>query len=219
MRGDDQADERRVDDDVGNTPACAGTTRCSTRRSRTSWEHPRVRGDDALVHDGNYLVSGTLPRARGRPPQHVVDDPRRGNTPTCAGTTGSAPSCPGSGGEHPRVRGDDGGKPGHQAICIGTPPRARGRPSCRSFSDSRFAEHPRVRGDDSPTDVNVQGMPGTPPRARGRLECAGPSRAHARNTPACAGTTNREPRSNPLRPEHPRVRGDDSACISSARPV
>ena len=73
--------------DLGNTPACAGTTRWArTWRARTT-EHPRVRGDDPRRHTRVSRGQGTPPRARGR--RRRADPVRRssGNTPACAGTT------------------------------------------------------------------------------------------------------------------------------------
>ena len=84
----------------GNTPACAGKTSIVTKNEATSWEHPRVRGEDMpKLHPG--------PATRGRPRVAASDDQERGNTPACAGKTHG-----GQGGvritrEHPRVRGED----------------------------------------------------------------------------------------------------------------
>lgn len=52
-------------------------------------------------------------------------------------------------------------------------------------------------------------LTGTPPRVRGRRYPAGRPGLCDRNTPACAGTTQRSWRTSPRGREHPRVRGDD----------
>jgi len=54
---------------LGITPACAGTA-CSRGIPETpSRDHPRVRGDGVDGHDCNPFLSGSPPRARGRPSQ------------------------------------------------------------------------------------------------------------------------------------------------------
>ncbi len=88
-----------------------------------------------------------------------------------------------------------------------TPARAgttrRRRPGRR-----RGADHPRSRGDHAPvwawpvTDI------GPPPLARGPHEGAEGQDGGDRTTPARAGTTARTWTATPIRPDHPRSRGD-----------
>ena len=191
------------------TPACAGTTGRSTCRPAGCWAHPRVRGDDPDVIRVEDVISGSPPRARGRP--------RRGReleldvrlTPACAGTTQSTPPRRASSQAHPRVRGDDSGRICSSAVARGSPPRARGRPpdpptslrpggltpACagttrpaRALPCGRWA-HPRVRGDDGRKLARHEGSSWL--------------------TPACAGTTLRAATESTAVSAHPRVRGDD----------
>src|SRR5690606_7020355 len=110
-----------------NTPACAGTTRCTSAVPSISTEHPRVRGDDTATSWYAALRTGTPPRARGRPEDWAEVAAACRNTPACAGTTAHCPSTWTPTGEHPRVRGDDDACDRHPAVDEGTPPRARGR--------------------------------------------------------------------------------------------
>ncbi len=74
-------------DNVRNTPACAGKTTTSKGCDGLTREHPRVRGEDRLVIEWPGDGAGTPPRARGR--QRIGQDclPMAGNTPACAGKT------------------------------------------------------------------------------------------------------------------------------------
>ena len=214
-----------------NTPACAGTTVSVNEVSPAPPEHPRVRGDDVLRGNPNPGNQGTPPRARGRPQRCRQPGDACGNTPACGGTTGDRSDLAWLIPEHPRVRGDDSGSTVRRPVSRGTPPRARGRrlprgagpsggrntPACAGTTPGGTrppavgTEHPRVRGDDDQAGVVHPVTAGTPPRARGRHVQRGLDRHQRRNTPACAGTTLPGSALSPLRPEHPRVRGDDPA--------
>ena len=127
------------------------------------------------------------------------------------------------------MRGDDLDRQAAPTGRRGTPPRARGRPledgdaflgegntpACAGTTRTSArtptpaTEHPRVRGDDVPGHRAHVAEGGTPPRARGRPHQPEQSFTEQRNTPACAGTTQRRPARPPGTGEHPRVRGDD----------
>ena len=72
---------------VGNTPACAGNTRCAHRRGPCGTEHPHMRGEHLGQESASGQKQGTPPHARGT---LCVAAPVRGyagNTPACAGNT------------------------------------------------------------------------------------------------------------------------------------
>ena len=71
----------------GITPACAGKTVGSLTRSRLTTDHPRMRGEDALIGVLLFDGLGSPPHARGRRNclRVVVGAP--GITPACAGKT------------------------------------------------------------------------------------------------------------------------------------
>ena len=173
---------------AGNTPACAGKTKCSTLETSHEREHPRVRGEDVPLNAADGLTLGTPPRARGRLSLFVFPDGEFGNTPACAGKTRRHLYAASTNWEHPRVRGEDACGLRLWAAGTGTPPRARGRLLADAKKDHRpgntpacagktrwcgvagipEGEHPRVRGEDlSHEHLLVSGV-GTPPRARGR---------------------------------------------------
>ncbi len=171
------------------SPACAGTT-CAVRRAHSSVrDQPRVRGDDEDVGPVLRRVTGSAPRARGRPAD-------RAGLLSCRR-------------DQPRVRGDDIAASAWRGTTPGSAPRARGRrkpsldrrlangisPACAGTTDPgenhghTRADQPRVRGDDS----------------------LGTCRAslNRRISPACAGTTLGGDGHRAFLSDQPRVRGDD----------
>ena len=87
------------------------------------------------------------------------------------------------------MRGEDGIPEFHEAIELGSPPHARGRPylvearfgwvritpACAgktgfpACGHSRHGDHPRMRGEDPRSRKNLPTFTGSPPHARGRL--------------------------------------------------
>ena len=199
---------RRPHDDLGLTPACAGTSSGLLPPVGEYRAHPRVRGDIPSTRLLPDVYEGSPPRARGHPSPATVVAGVGGLTPACAGTsTGRAPSTSRLG-AHPRVRGDIAGRQGSWGSGRGSPPRARGRrapgcgvgqvegltPACAGTfhragsTDPSIGAHPRVRGDVASRFSPQVPQEGSPPRARGRRRC---TRWRGRSTRA-----------------HPRVRGD-----------
>ena len=192
-----------------NTPACAGKTRTSARRSPVRQEHPRVCGEDHLLQTHSSYVLGTPPRVRGRPPLRVKSGSIFGNTPACAGKTLIKLIKINFTREHPRVCGEDPSMRLQKSYTAGTPPRVRGRlsfsrflcayprntPACAGKTtysctpNSCLREHPRVCGEDRAFTTQSEFWPGTPPRVRGRLTFIADAATLYRNTPACAGKT------------------------------
>ena len=189
---------RRPHDDLGLTPACAGTSSGLLPPVGEYRAHPRVRGDIPSTRLLPDVYEGSPPRARGHPSPATVVAGVGGLTPACAGTsTGRAPSTSRLG-AHPRVRGDIAGRQGSWGSGRGSPPRARGHLGARrraGMSRTRLwgwsgrGAHPRVRGDVPPGRLHRPIHWGSPPRARGRrvaLLATSPARGL---TPACAGTS------------------------------
>ena len=153
--------------ELGNIPACAGTTDAEDPGQDGCGEHPRMRGDHFMLYLPLDDLMGTSPHARG--PLH---GPRRsrhllGNIPACAGTTNNFDYRRWTAGEHPRMRGDHFYNKGTFLFDKGTSPHARGPlydeadhfiavgniPACAGTTrgcENRlllFREHPRMRGD------------------------------------------------------------------------
>jgi len=176
-------------DEVGNTPARAGTTTSPGSRPCPWREHPRAGGDDWCRAWPYSFSPGTPPRGRGRlTPQTTLCLLLR-NTPARAGTT------------HCGVR--------QSSPQTGTPPRGRGRlgpggdvrppdrntPARAGTTTSTVrrcggpVEHPRAGGDDQLHGGGPLAGAGTPPRGRGRPALDEADAVDRRNTPARAGTT------------------------------
>ena len=150
-----------------NIPACAGKTAGIDQADANRQEHPRVRGENREVFEGEDFYSGTSPRTRGK---QVVDAEKRldlGNIPAHAGKTQRCAHGHWPKPEHPRARGENGAKTGTVISAGGTSPRTRGKPpgfgagyfSARNIPahagktrerkkvPPRYGEHPRARGE------------------------------------------------------------------------
>ena len=136
--------------------------------------------------------------------------------------------------DHPRVRGEEGTHTAGSNTSKGSPPRARGAghhhrhadrrhritPACagsRSPSPARrpaAPDHPRVRGEqDGWSGLSLVGR-GSPLRARGADRKGPPGDRRVRITPACAGSRRCRGLLARLRPDHPRVRGEQTVYAS-----
>ncbi len=131
----------------GLTPACAGTSTCTSTMGGRPGAHPRVRGDVVGQLEDAPVAAGSPPRARGRRGTWVASVTGVGLTPACAGTSPATIARESLAGAHPRVRGDVVRSPVRQVPVQGSPPRARGRRRpVHDMGAVRWA-HPRVRGD------------------------------------------------------------------------
>ena len=64
-RGKGQA-SKQAGDNRGITPACAGKSKTSTVTILTLWDHPRMRGEKALIRGVDAVREGSPPHARGK---------------------------------------------------------------------------------------------------------------------------------------------------------
>src|SRR5690606_40433423 len=103
------------------------TTQPIGGRSRPRPAHPHARGDDSPAAPAAANLSGTPPRAWGRPMAAREDRRNARYTPTRVGTTGCEKQYAEHGTVHPHARGDDGFQSGFWRTIDGTPPRAWGR--------------------------------------------------------------------------------------------
>ena len=74
-----------------NIPACAGKTLVGKMGSVFDEEHPRVRGENSSRVSSWVKISGTSPRARGKPYDYKDAGQTIRNIPACAGKTPVAP--------------------------------------------------------------------------------------------------------------------------------
>ena len=173
----------------GITPACAGKTPSTGGATRTTTDHPRMRGEDQEFAHPGRLAFGSPPHARGRLLQPVELSASARITPACAGKT------------NVQRRGPE--------LRSGSPPQALGRalPRLRGVASARITpacagkthvlrprrgclwDHPRMRGEDLAKELGIARGTGSPPHARGRLFHVVALDCVNGNTPACAGKT------------------------------
>ena len=115
----------------GIIPACAGSTRTRTRRSRSSRDHPRMRGEHPPLYGEHSMRPGSSPHARGALANNSANNSRKRIIPACAGSTLVVKIGGRYRWDHPRMRGEHNG-----ALYVGRPvtgssPHARGAPKHR----------------------------------------------------------------------------------------
>ena len=216
------------DGDKGNTPTCVGKTINFPPLSKP-WKHPHVRGEDLCTGGWLCLELETPPRAWGRHQREIVEELRRGNTPTCVGKTLQSLRSTDTSQKHPHVRGEDSAKHRTRLPSRETPPRAWGRrkdgleaiqkigntPTCVGKTlilmqqRPQLRKHPHVRGEDSKRRQVLMTKTETPPRAWGRHTIRNTHLARLRNTPTCVGKTRTAKNRKGQAWKHPHVRGED----------
>ena len=88
------------------TPACAGNSMRAWRMQANGWDHPRLRGEQALFVYASFGFQGSPPLARGTAASATAGLWRGRITPACAGNS-FCPSPPPCGRwDHPRLRGE-----------------------------------------------------------------------------------------------------------------
>ena len=187
-----------------------------------------MRGDGLTSKYSFASLTGSPPRAWGRP----LAEQDRGAvlrfTPTCVGTARFPKIAPASNPVHPHVRGDGVVALHHRSSPVGSPPRAWGRlvvcqrfksvrrftPTCVGTADRPVFQsascpvHPHVRGDGVNFRFFAFSHAGSPPRAWGRLVVCQRFKSVRRFTPTCVGTADIRIGVTSLDSVHPHVRGD-----------
>ena len=207
-------------------PAAAGSTASSSRKSGSSTDHPRGRGE----HVGYLRLEGGArdhPSGRAGSTQRqqwmvpvATDHPRAG-----AGST--RPRLPGRWRrtDHPRGRGEHGSVFKVLSAEAGSSPRTRGPPQLlRRLGEVRriipadagsagqsltqHGESPRGRGEHTRSAPNGTRQAGSSPRARGAQGRPGRRGDRVGIIPAGAGSTTRHRTRRPTSTDHPRGRGE-----------
>ena len=117
---------KRSDQRTGITPACAGNTWISCKRSWKSRDHPRLRGEYRMTGSQPYPLPGSPPLARGILLYSLQFPADLGITPACAGNTIHSEHPVRPSWDHPRLRGEYSSSDRIRAIISGSPPLARG---------------------------------------------------------------------------------------------
>ncbi len=177
----------------------------------------------------------TPPRAWGRHRRYLCCEKVFRNTPTGVGkTTKSRPD-----GrllqKHPHGRGEDPRTTRAGRVTIETPPRAWGRPSSATSTETRFRntptgvgktslaikktlawwKHPHGRGEDHGYRRRRAVGSETPPRAWGRRSISAIIKPQSRNTPTGVGKTTTCSNTGAQCWKHPHGRGEDGSLMES----
>ena len=110
----------------GIIPARAGSTPSRWRRAAPPWDHPRSRGEHALLPLLGSSTPGSSPLARGAPLADSGEQLGLGIIPARAGSTLHRRDDVHRGGDHPRSRGEHISGSNDQSSDTGSSPLARG---------------------------------------------------------------------------------------------
>ena len=170
------------------TPAHAGKTQRMQRGSQSMEDHPRACGENKLMLYGGFMMTGSPPRMRGKPPLRCASPRRERITPAHAGKTSTACTSRQKQRDHPRACGENSlGRQGRVGGG-GSPPRMRGKPGIDLFGVEDFGitpahagktdagarrdgfreDHPRACGENPLAVTTLSLRPGSPPRMRGK---------------------------------------------------
>ena len=167
-----------------------------------------MRGEHTGTRGAIASSLGSSPRARGAPPEELLNRPVLGDHPRVRGEhIQGLINGLWSKGSSPRARG---------AHCPSLPGRPRSGiiPACAGSTSTSCArrrtaqDHPRVRGEHRPRQQQTASCHGSSPRARGALKCRAEDELWVRIIPACAGSTAARCSGACARRDHPRVRGE-----------
>ena len=192
-------------------------------------DHPRVCGENIGDAEQCRNILGSPPRMRGKLVRISVDTGYMRITPAYAGKTeaGKLSGLPAK--DHPRVCGENHSSSIFDSFISGSPPRMRGKPPVstvctpltritpayagKTILERRYSrlqpDHPRVCGENATYTLTQWRSTGSPPRMRGKPLRLHGAYQHQRITPAYAGKTVNAAASVRLRPDHPRVCGEN----------
>ena len=160
------AQHRQQQNQYGIIPAYAGSTRVWACARVVCRDHPRIRGEHALIWLARSMMRGSSPHTRGAPSARHIRHAYSGIIPAYAGSTASSTGRGGWSWDHPRIRGE------HRRVVVsehdrlGSSPHTRGAPS---FSVPRSAPAgiiPAYAGSTAPR-LWVRGLRRDHPRIRG----------------------------------------------------
>ena len=195
--------------DRGIIPAHAGSSTPSSSRCTSTWDHPRVCGEQCSPFFARYVRPGSSPRMRGAADAQLVVDELVGIIPACAGSSSrSRPRGTGSW-DHPRACGEQALRFFTTLISSGSSPRVRGaaalmrppffsggiipahagnRSNPRLRATSR-RDHPRACGEQPRNALRASPLMGSSPRMRETVERLLALRLVAGIIPAHAGSS------------------------------
>ena len=227
VRGAGRVEARQVQVH-GIIPACAGSSRDCTWRRGGRQDHPRVCGEQSLVHPAEPREAGSSPRVRGAAARVGEVHRRAGIIPACAGSSLRPTSRLRFMQDHPRVCGEQLRDVGRLQANLGSSPRVRGAvevgvgvvlhvgiiPACAGSSRTRpmrptsVWDHPRVCGEQCYELSDGEMYEGSSPRVRGAAPAVPSHQAPTRIIPACAGSRRSRTWATAPPRDHPRVCGE-----------
>ena len=113
----------------GITPACAGQIKKQVLSWFVKWDHPRLRGTNAIHEEDEWPYAGSPPLARDKLAKYNRLDDSQGITPACAGQIERLNRAFNLIEDHPRLRGTNPRKVISMQTGNGSPPLARDK--CR----------------------------------------------------------------------------------------
>ena len=212
----------------GSPPRVRGKAVCDLRSRRRSRDHPRVCGEKIRYFPPLIKGWGSPPRVRGKEGEGKCRKNLSRITPACAGKSRTRSGAPVAFWDHPRVCGEKCGRTKINWRAVGSPPRVRGKATCRmrwckisritpacagkrvlSKRLSRvYQDHPRVCGEKLAAFCWSFSTTGSPPRVRGKALMLTVSGLPDRITPACAGKSQYALLPQNFNRDHPRVCGE-----------
>ena len=167
MRGKGNTDvQERTTDRI--TPAYAGKRGGFCRTRSESGDHPRVCGEKLICLPRFLLFPGSPPRMRGKALREQPAGGNAGITPAYAGKSNFLFCLAWILRDHPRVCGEKGGALALSALCLGSPPRMRGKACLLAAGLHNLVDHPRVCGEKRRVWRTNSKATGSPPRMRGK---------------------------------------------------
>ena len=170
------------------TPAHAGKTFMCNYSNMVDSDHPRACGENKGEKDMQELKIGSPPRMRGKRAGMDIDQATKRITPAHAGKTCRISHASAAIPDHPRACGENLGHHPAQAVCLGSPPRMRGKQSPPAASPALLRitpahagktlasaaalalcpDHPRACGENMVELYAALRLDGSPPRMRGK---------------------------------------------------
>ncbi len=180
----------------GIIPACAGSTKCSSRTAPTSRDHPRMCGE------------------HWRPHLHAVVE--GGIIPACAGSTRPASGCPSCRRDHPRMCGEHCSGVLVFVPILGSSPHVRGAPGYDDVTVRKYGIIPACAGSTLANELGTHPLRDHP-RMCGEHPSSSPAVVVLTGIiPVCAGSTSFDLSTLGLTGDHPRMCGEHTVTQWSA---
>ena len=173
----------------GIIPACAGNSLSRSSAPTTSWDHPRVCGEQTDSYSRSTATPGSSPRVRGTGKlSRAILTPLR-IIPACAGNRLKSRTTAVSSGDHPRVCGEQALGPAELGVLHGIIPACAGNSEGSDIDVEFTRDHPRVCGEQAFTGTTTDRPEGSSPRVRGTAPVGARVEYIVGIIPACAGNS------------------------------